>query len=110
MVKTIRPSVLLSDLVPPARIPSNPPRKDGNYKGYNRGEPSKTIKFKMVIKPRCPKSPEAVLYLSEINKKPVKLLYCNMRQSCLLYCKENNRSQRKMYNRKGKTRGPRRMP
>jgi hypothetical protein len=80
----MRPFALLSGLVPPARILSNSPRRQQELQRIRRGEPSKTIISKTVTKVKMPKKPKGCTVLSKIPKMPVKLLYCNTRQSHLL--------------------------
>jgi hypothetical protein len=82
--KTIRPSALLSDLVLPARIPSNSLCNNENYKGYNRGRTMKDNNVLNGLKAEMPGKPEGCTVLSEIVEKPVRLLYRNVRQLSLL--------------------------
>jgi hypothetical protein len=82
--KTIRPFVLLSDLVLPARIPSNSPCNNRNYRGYDGGRTMKDNNALNSPKAATPEKPEGCTVLSEITEKPVRLLYRNARQFSLL--------------------------
>jgi hypothetical protein len=78
--KTTRPSVLLSDLVLPARIPSNSSRNNGNYRGYNGGRTMKDNRIQNSLKVETPEKPEGCTIMSEITEEPARLLYRNTRQ------------------------------
>jgi hypothetical protein len=81
---TTRPSVLLSDLILPARIPSNSSCKNENYKEYNGGRTMKDNNVLNSLKAKVPEKPKGCIILSEMTEKPVRLLYHNARQSSLL--------------------------